>query len=537
MNYSLAVRLACTFALVSTLNYQLITSSFAQGSLTPPGAPAPTMKTLDQVEARTPISSLPFTINTPGSYYITGNLAGAAGQNGIVIDADNVTLDLGGFELVGPGSGTVSAVRVNTPHSNATVRHGSARGWLGSAIAAASVNCTEFHVEDVRVFNAGQTGIVLGNNGAASYCKVRGCVFSGISGGTNCHVTSCIVTGTTTGDGINIGNDGVINDCTSSGNGSDGFQTTENVTVNNCAAANNSASGYNLGSGSTVHGCTARFNGTTGFTGANNIRVSDSTVAFSGTNGFSFAVAASLDGCTSSFNGVNGYQLSDAAVVHNCTAQSNDDSGISVAKGANVTECTANGNLGTAGISVENGCTVAHCTVRNNSGSATVSAGIITGVECHISHCAVSDTRSSAAATGTTGAGIAVSGNSTVEFCNVESSKGDGIIALGNCLIIGNACKSSGLATGDGAGVHTQGSDNHIEGNTVTGNDRGIQVENTGNLIVKNRASGNTIDYVIAASNRYGPIVNISAAGAAAVSGNSAVSTLSSTDPWANYSY
>jgi hypothetical protein len=31
-------------------------AAFAQGSLTPPGAPAPTMKTLDQVEARMAVS-------------------------------------------------------------------------------------------------------------------------------------------------------------------------------------------------------------------------------------------------------------------------------------------------------------------------------------------------------------------------------------------------------------------------------------------------------------------------------------------------
>jgi len=42
--------------------------AFAQGSLTPPGAPAPTMKSLDQIEPRTPISSLPFTISSSGSY-------------------------------------------------------------------------------------------------------------------------------------------------------------------------------------------------------------------------------------------------------------------------------------------------------------------------------------------------------------------------------------------------------------------------------------------------------------------------------------
>src|ERR1039458_10105715 len=34
----------------------------AQGSLAPPGAPAPTMKTLDQIEARTPVDAT----HTPG---------------------------------------------------------------------------------------------------------------------------------------------------------------------------------------------------------------------------------------------------------------------------------------------------------------------------------------------------------------------------------------------------------------------------------------------------------------------------------------
>ena len=74
------------------------TGAFAQGSLTPPGAPAPTMKSLDQIEARTPISSLPFTISASGSYYLTKNLAVTSG-NAIVISAEGVTLDLNGFTL------------------------------------------------------------------------------------------------------------------------------------------------------------------------------------------------------------------------------------------------------------------------------------------------------------------------------------------------------------------------------------------------------------------------------------------------------
>jgi hypothetical protein len=83
---------------LSTLNSQLSTA-FAQGSLTPPGAPAPTMITLQQIEPRTPISSVPFTITTPGSYYLTTNLYSPSG-NGITVSANDVTIDLNGFALV-----------------------------------------------------------------------------------------------------------------------------------------------------------------------------------------------------------------------------------------------------------------------------------------------------------------------------------------------------------------------------------------------------------------------------------------------------
>ena len=70
----------------------------AQGSLTPPGAPAATMKSLDQVEARTPILSAPFTITNSGSYYLTANLTVSI-NCGITILASGVTLDLNGFTI------------------------------------------------------------------------------------------------------------------------------------------------------------------------------------------------------------------------------------------------------------------------------------------------------------------------------------------------------------------------------------------------------------------------------------------------------
>src|ERR1700704_2911468 len=81
-------------------------SIFAQGSLTPPGAPAPTMKTLNQIESRTGIDpsvpgfTTPYNITQPGSYYLAGNINISNGTSAIVISTDNVTLDLNGFALI-----------------------------------------------------------------------------------------------------------------------------------------------------------------------------------------------------------------------------------------------------------------------------------------------------------------------------------------------------------------------------------------------------------------------------------------------------
>ena len=84
-------------------------------------------KTLEQVEPRRPISSVPFIINQPGSYYLTTNLVGVAGQNGISINSDCVTIDMMGFELRGV-AGSLSGILLNAG-VRVYIYNGCIRNW------------------------------------------------------------------------------------------------------------------------------------------------------------------------------------------------------------------------------------------------------------------------------------------------------------------------------------------------------------------------------------------------------------------------
>lgn len=87
----------------------LLSLSAAQGPLVPPPGPIePTGRSLEDVQPRMTIDSLPYRILNNGTYIVTKNLQVLTGQNGITIDpsVDYADIDLGGFTLRGPGDGT-----------------------------------------------------------------------------------------------------------------------------------------------------------------------------------------------------------------------------------------------------------------------------------------------------------------------------------------------------------------------------------------------------------------------------------------------
>ena len=171
---------ALALAGLSTLNSQLSTA-FAQGSLTPPGAPgAPNtlMKTLNQIEARTSISSAPYTITNSGSYYLTTNLTVPSG-NGITIaiGIGNVTLDLNGFSIVSTGSpANGSGIALGSGCRNITILNGNIgnnnRGFANGIIdTSLNLNSQSVRVSGILV-NVMTNGIVLGQNSQVESCIV-----------------------------------------------------------------------------------------------------------------------------------------------------------------------------------------------------------------------------------------------------------------------------------------------------------------------------------------------------------------------------
>ena len=206
----------------------LFTTGFAlaQGPLTPPATPAPTMKTLTEVEPRIAINAANtpgdadslFKITQPGSYYLTGNISGVANKDGIEIAASGVTLDLNGFDLLGV-TGSSYGVRAGSL-TNIAVVNGSVRNWgiYGVYLGNASNSC----LEGVRASGNLLGGIYSGSRGTITNCSADGNTEYGIVAFPGSTVTNCSASNNT-GYGIYALSGSTVTNCTASNNTGDGI--------------------------------------------------------------------------------------------------------------------------------------------------------------------------------------------------------------------------------------------------------------------------------------------------------------------------
>jgi hypothetical protein len=231
------------------------------------------MKTLAEIEPRTPIAqpgAFPIVINQPGSYYLTGQITGVSGQNGIVINTDDVTLDLNGYAVVGAGSG--SGIEVASGLQRVSVRNGAVRGWSNGVLGSTS----SLRLTDLVASGNAVSGILGGGDSLVSRCIARQ------NGDRGIQITSGIVSeceARSNNTGITV-TDGCIRSCTATLN-STGIVGIRSV-VEHCTSNSNTADGYFISTGR-LRDCVARSNGGDGIECVGESIVTGNTCASNGT--------------------------------------------------------------------------------------------------------------------------------------------------------------------------------------------------------------------------------------------------------------
>ncbi|HZL99815.1 MAG TPA: right-handed parallel beta-helix repeat-containing protein [Planctomycetota bacterium] len=214
------------------------------------------------------LCELPQTISWPAKVTLAGTLTGLSGQDGIVVDADGVTIDMLDHGLIGvPGS--LTGIRVLAGRSTVHVMDGFVRQW-------------------------GQSGVTT--EGAFD-CRLL--ELSAESNGQ---------------DGLNVGEASSVIDCTAYSNGRDGLKTGQDCMVKGLTSNDNGNDGVQLGPHSTISGSTASENLHFGIRAEPGGNVSQCT-ASKNTMGIAVTRGCAVQSCTASFNSMIGIRADAECLI------------------------------------------------------------------------------------------------------------------------------------------------------------------------------------------------------------------------------
>ena len=524
---------------VGALFGSVIASAAFAGDLNPPpGLIEPTMKTLDQVEPRIPLTQATapgsasgmFIIDEAGSYYLTEDLQGQNGVPGIRIQASGVTVDLNGFTLRGAnGVDTASGIVVGVlpAPQDLTIRNGRVQGWTGDGISINQFS-RGARIENVTVSNCDGNGFVTPQGSTLINCVarnndsdgfnvlgesvLRGCTSvendgHGFVGGSSVTIEDCVASENLL-DGIKLGNSAVVRGCATSQN-QNGILVLGGSTVHGCSSdtdglisGGGGASGINVGPGSVVTACSVRNVG--GFEGG----ATESAAA----DPPSFVMARSFEAGVAR-DGQPRWQpqflgeiftvgiFAEQSVVDGCSVDGANSTGFAV-KGGTVLNSIAR-NSATGFRTLEGG-TFKNCTATGN-GTGFVFSGTSDGDWATVGEsCSASEN----------GTGF-VADRALVLNCNATGNLLNGFVLFEFCTLRDGAARLN-----DGDGVEVVGEDNVVDGMSIAfnGTGFGISIESSSgfNLVVRNDLSFNSISDMGGNTSQIGPIDDL-------------------TSPWSNF--
>jgi hypothetical protein len=200
-------------------------------------------------------AGFPVEISQAGSYRLTGNLnVSSANVTAIEITARDITLDMNGFAIIGPasGSGTGNGIHgdISPSTANVTVTNGVVRGMGNDGINLRGAGA---RVEGVQAISNANDGIAVGITGTVTACSATLNGDIGIRASNN-----SVVTGNTArfngsesafGSGISAGNGSTVLGNSSSSNQGEGIVAGPGCTVTNNAVVENTEDGIRCSNG------------------------------------------------------------------------------------------------------------------------------------------------------------------------------------------------------------------------------------------------------------------------------------------------
>ncbi len=187
-----------------------------------------------------------------------------ANSSAIAISGDRVSVDLAGFQVLGPCLSSCAS-----------------GGGTGEGVAAAAFS-EGVEIRNGSVVGMGGNGVGLGTAGSARDLRVQSNRGAGIVGGAGAHVAAC-VSERNGFDGISVGEGGIVRDSSARLNGGTGIAGGFDATVRGSASLSNALDGIRTGGGGRVEGNTAASNAGNGIVGGAGTLVRGNTARANGT--------------------------------------------------------------------------------------------------------------------------------------------------------------------------------------------------------------------------------------------------------------